>query len=107
MSEMTERIASAMWDRCREQPQMPMFAHEHEWSDVWPEAFEWMRDMIREQARAAIQAMRDPPPPVSTAVMIAAGKVADIHDGEVYISADAGRFIVGAMIDQAIKEAEA
>ena len=65
MSEIIDQVADAMWEKCRDLPEMPMFAHEHGWADQWPDEFAWLRSMIRSQARAAIQAMRDP-----TAAMI-------------------------------------
>lgn len=61
-----------------------------------------MAEFYRGLARAAIEAMREPTDKVSTAVMIAAGKVAEVFEGEVYILGDAGPFIVAAMIDAAL-----
>ena len=100
MSEMIEQIADAMWDRCRDLHQMPMFAHEHGWSDVWPDEYAWMRSMIRSQARAAIWAMREPTPAMLAAANFAYDEspMAAFADSD-----DAMAEAIRAMIDEALK----
>ena len=55
-----EKVARAMWLDCQWNPYMPYFAHDTAWEDEWPGDYDWMREMIRSQARAAIRAMSEP-----------------------------------------------
>jgi hypothetical protein len=59
--------------------------------------------MALASARAAIEAMREPDPRTSTAIMGAVHRVAAIYDGEVYVRGNAGEFIANAMIDAALR----
>lgn len=88
MSEMITQVAKALF----------LEAHPNAGWSAGRARIKWFH-----MAEAAIRAMRAPPPAVSTAVMIAAGKVAEIYDGEIYIRGDAGEFIANAMIDEALK----
>lgn len=92
MSEMISKVARAL------------FLSQHpnaEWS-AGRARIKWFH-----MAEAAIDAMQFPTDKVSTAVMIAAGKSAEIFDGEIYIRADAGERIIEAMVDAALSNAPA
>ena len=109
MSEMIERVARAVATELGDDFDLA-FADKAAWRKSQGNKDGRYRDINEptqadfiEVARAVLRVMREPTPAVSTAVMIAAGKVAEVFEGEVYIRGDAGPFIVAAMIDEALK----
>jgi hypothetical protein len=60
MSEMLEKVAADMWNAAHWMPVMPLWAHEYAWSDKWAPEHEGFRELFRAQARAAVEALREP-----------------------------------------------
>lgn len=52
-----DTLSRAWWEASRWCPDMPAFAHEHGWDDVWPPDRERFRVMFRDGHRAAIDAL--------------------------------------------------
>jgi len=97
MSEMTERAAKAMWEVRRAKAQA-IGLHLEEWGDgYWPKA-----NHIMEEARAAIEAMREPTGPMIDAAYEA------VEFNDAWQITDAGDYLkaLNAMISAALEDSK-
>lgn len=98
MSEMIERVARALWSKAKDEPTRRSvgFSFENDPLRLW-----WI-----DQARAAIEAMREPTKMMlnSTADVVVYYDDFALNDGTCYMSEDSAEQAFKSMIDAALKE---